>query len=81
MPTLAGVFNQKQTYKPVAIKIAHNTIPRMKEENPFLPSRPCDPRRFPEKKCHKDQLHGAEFLKTNFIANTNNSMPHHRNNT
>jgi hypothetical protein len=50
MPALAGAFNQKQTYQFVAIKNAHSTIPRMKEESPFLPVHPSDPLRFPEKK-------------------------------
>jgi len=49
MPALAAEFNQKQTYKSVAIKNANSSIPRMKEESPFLPARPCDPLRFPEK--------------------------------
>jgi len=43
MPALAGRFNQKQTYKSVAIKTAYSTIPRMQEESPFLSARPCDP--------------------------------------
>lgn len=62
MPALAAEFNQKQTYKSVAIKNANSSIPRMKEESPFLPARPCDPLRFPEKNWHKDQLHRAEFF-------------------
>jgi len=33
MPALAGGFNQKQTYKSVAIKNAYSTISRMKEES------------------------------------------------
>ena len=37
--------------KSVAIKKnAYSTIPRIKEESPFLPARPCDPLRFPKTK-------------------------------